>query len=438
MPTNRVTERLSWLALAAIVAVLVLASGLRAGVLWKFGAQLAEDPDHYRRIAKQLTAGQGYSDPQTGAPTAYRPPVYPLLLAAIIRCRGSDSAIGIVQAVLGVGTVALTICAGRRMGLGRGSIVAGILVAVDPILLHQTSQVMTETTATFLAALCLWLGAMPMTPLRGFLLGIVFGAACLCRPTFWGFGILAGLIWLVNRMRSSDWQEGFDDREIQPVFFALVGLLAVVAPWVHRNATVMQRPTVTTTHGGYTLLLAHNPEYTRAVVEQPWGTVWQSPSFDQWTEAIDTELAARNPPLDQAHLSPPVELARDAWMYDKAWIYMQCDPKTAVKAGLTLLGRMWNIMPAATNEAGRSREVRMAIGAFYIAVLAGLVIGILRVVFSDWQAWWPPVALILSYTAVHALYWADMRMRAPLVPAIALLAAAGCLGLVREPADEED
>ncbi len=438
MPTNRVTERLSWLALAAIVAVIVLASGLRAGILWKFGTQLAEDPDNYRGIAKQLTAGQGYSDPQTGAPTAYRPPLYPLLLAAIIRCRGSDSTIGIVQAVLGVATVVLTIAAGRRMGLGRGSIVAGILVAVDPILLHQTSQVMTETTATFLAALCLWLCAMPASPLRGFLLGIVFGAACLCRPTFWAFGILAGLIWLVQLIRSIDWQEGFNDREIQPVVFALIGFLAVVVPWVHRNATVMERPTVTTTHGGYTLLLAHNAEYTRAVVEQPWGTAWQSPSFDQWSESIDTELAALDPPLDHAHLGPQVELARDEWMYDRAWSYIKHDPKTAGAAGLTLLGRMWNVVPAATDEAGRSRDVRMAIGVFYIAVLAGLAIGILRVVFSEWQEWWPPVVMILGYTAVHALFWADMRMRAPLVPAIALLAAAGCLGLVRPKDDQEE
>jgi len=34
-------------------------------------------------------------------------------------------------------------------------------------------------------------------------------------------------------------------------------------------------------------------------------------------------------------------------------------------------------------------------------------------------------SLILSLTAVHAFYWSDMRMRAPLVPAIALLAASG-------------
>jgi hypothetical protein len=33
------------------------------------------------------------------------------------------------------------------------------------------------------------------------------------------------------------------------------------------------------------------------------------------------------------------------------------------------------------------------------------------------------VALLISFTLVHAFYWADMRMRAPLVPVLALLAA---------------
>ena len=39
---------------------------------------------------------------------------------------------------------------------------------------------------------------------------------------------------------------------------------------------------------------------------------------------------------------------------------------------------------------------------------------------------WPGVAaaaIILALTAVHLAYWTDLRMRAPMVPAIALIAA---------------
>ena len=36
-----------------------------------------------------------------------------------------------------------------------------------------------------------------------------------------------------------------------------------------------------------------------------------------------------------------------------------------------------------------------------------------------------PLLLILNFTLVHLVYWSNMRMRAPLVPLIALIAARG-------------
>ncbi len=35
------------------------------------------------------------------------------------------------------------------------------------------------------------------------------------------------------------------------------------------------------------------------------------------------------------------------------------------------------------------------------------------------------LCIILNFTAVHLVYWSNMRMRAPLVPLIALIAARG-------------
>ena len=173
-------------------AVLAMAAALRTGVLWKFGGTLAEDRDNYRRIAQQIVAGDGFVDPHTLKPTAYRPPLFPLLLAAVLQCAGGTLAIGIVQLLLGVATVALTISCGRKLGLDHkvesSSLAAGLLVACDPLLLYQTALVMTEITAAFLATLLMWLSLHRQTPKSSFCLGIVFGLACLCRPTFWAFG----------------------------------------------------------------------------------------------------------------------------------------------------------------------------------------------------------------------------------------------------------
>jgi 4-amino-4-deoxy-L-arabinose transferase-like glycosyltransferase len=419
---------------------------LRAGVLWKFGGTLAEDSDQYLAIARHVAAGDGFVDPPTRAATAYRPPLYPLLLAGVLRCGGGTLAIGIVQLFLGVATVALTVACGRNLGLGRACLFAGLFVACDPLLLYQTVLVMTETTAAFLAALLVWLSLRPKTTSNAFWLGVVFGLACLCRPTFWAFGGLSALLWgyhilrhgrspierngaMETPLRSAQMGTGALPRSrfglVWDAGILVAGLMLVIAPWGIRNFAVLGRPIITTTHGGYTLLLAHNPVYTRAVVEQPWGAVWERQSQADWLASIEAAMAQENPPIDSAHLSPAVELARDQWMSRKAWKYLRDEPAIAVKTALTLLGRMWNVVPLATDGATRSTAVRLAIGTFYSALFLAVLIAVARRPRADWFAWRPVLVLIVGFTAVHSLYWADMRMRTPLVPAIALVAAAG-------------
>jgi len=39
--------------------------------------------------------------------------------------------------------------------------------------------------------------------------------------------------------------------------------------------------------------------------------------------------------------------------------------------------------------------------------------------------WLFGVVLAVGFSAVHAVYWTDLRMRAPLVPVVALLATGG-------------
>ncbi len=412
------------------VGLLLFAVVLRAGVLWKFDDHLAEDRDNYRRIALHVAAGDGFVDPDTLTPTAYRPPLYPLIVAGVFFCGGSNMALGIVQLALGVATVGLTVLCGRRLDLNRaGSLTAGLVVAIDPLLLQQTALAMTETVATFLATFLLWLCLKPQTAIRNLSLGIAFGLCCLCRPTFWAFGAFASASWLISRALTgrvtgkTEQSPTCASRWRQALCLA-AGTALVVAPWGIRNGRTFGSPIITTTHGGYTLLLAHNPVYTRNVVEQRWGAVWEEKPLEEWQASIEAEMAQEVPPIDYAHLSPAVELARDKWMNHKAWAYIRDNPKIAFRAGLTLLGRMWNVVPLATEQSPLAPAMRLAIGVFYAVVLLAMLTGIVRLLRVDTVAWWPVVALLASFTAMHAIYWADMRMRTPLVPAIALLAAA--------------
>lgn len=446
-----------------LTAVLLLAAGLRFVACTIWSEDLTRDPDAYRGHAERLVAGQGYVAPD-GRPTAFRPPLYPLLLAGVLWA--GPVGIAVLQVTLGVGTAALTAALGRRLGLGRWSVFAAGLVAADPLLLRYTPQVMTEVTCAFLAVLVLWLAAGPSqgterpqdtppppapppgeggaralapdlaarpSPLarRPFLLGLALGLAVLSRPTFWAFGLLAAITGIWGRT-SGKRPPAFRPVHARQAALVLFGAMLVVAPWAVRNAVALGRPVLTTTHGGYTLLLANNPVFWREVVAGPPGTVWDGGSLAAWQQSLERQMAA-----DQA---PSGEIARDRWMRDRALAHIRDQPVMFARSVVYRLMRFWSVSPAA---GGGSAVLRKGAAVFYLGayVLAG--IGVARLLRRLWRPeggsppdlpngaapWRPALLLILAFTAVHAVYWTDGRMRAPLIPAVSLFAANGLAGL---------
>ncbi len=115
-----------------------------------------QDPDNYLPLAEALARGDGLSF--RGRPTAYRPPLYPLVLAPLTTLPGKSLSWGIraLHLALGVGTVGLVMRAARGWGLSPARVAtAGAIVAFDPVLVSQARAVMTETLAAFLVALAL-------------------------------------------------------------------------------------------------------------------------------------------------------------------------------------------------------------------------------------------------------------------------------------------
>ncbi|MEQ9066744.1 MAG: hypothetical protein RLO18_08475, partial [Gimesia chilikensis] len=62
--------------------------------------------------------------------------------------------------------------------------------------------------------------------------------------------------------------------------------------------------------------------------------------------------------------------------------------------------------------------------------LLGCLWGVCLVVWKRERNWSPLIWLLVSFTIVHLFYWTNMRMRAPLVPAIALLSVFGWSHLI--------
>jgi hypothetical protein len=398
-------RRANWrTALGAIVLAGLLARGAILVRDGRTSGGRLDDPDNYLPLARSLAEGKGFS--LDGRPTAYRPPLYPLLLAPLTAMLGDRTALGVgaLHLVLGAGATILTAVAARRFGLSPGrALLASAVVALDPVLIAQVRPVMTETLAAFLTAATL--AALTVPGLRGATLaGVMFGLSALCRPSAWPAA------WIMAAALAGLGPGPLRSR-LNLALTLIAATVLTVAPWAFRNLNVFGEPIWTTTHGGYTLSLANNPVYYDEVVNGPPGAVWSG--HNQWLWWDSVNRSARGLPEPDA----------DRLMRRKALAVIASRPGDFLRATLARLERFWGLAPSGTVYAG---TLRVATALWTAPLWAALVLGLAR--RSSWR--WPMIAapiVLLSLSAIHSVYWTDMRMRATAVPAIALIAASAQL-----------
>jgi 4-amino-4-deoxy-L-arabinose transferase-like glycosyltransferase len=320
-------------------------------------------------------------------------------------------------------------------------LVAGLLVACDPILLNQSTLVMTETLATFLAVLSLWCLARFDTQRAWFNAGLAGGAiglAILCRPTFlpW-LGLVAGAMLLMRgreiRIQNAEFRTGKAAkrgpwwRDVGWRFANVAALLvvagAVVSPWVIRNYQVFGKPIVATTHGGYTLLLGNNIYFYKHLEEDQTGLPWNAKELDHQPlpfKLFDSIISDGS--WD--------ELKADRLFSDQAAKTIRQYPKGCARACFHRNIQLWSPLPnkLTADESPNRRLLRYATAAWYCGVYSLAAIGVWklrwRLLASPW-VW--GVLLCVAFIAVHTFYWSNLRMRAPLMPFVAIVASAALL-----------
>jgi 4-amino-4-deoxy-L-arabinose transferase-like glycosyltransferase len=359
-----------------------------------------EDPDNYLPLARSLASGSGFAF--EGRPTAYRPPLYPLVLAPLTACLGPRVAWGVacLHLLLGGATVWLTGLTAVRWGLNGGrALAAAAVVALDPVIVAQGRSVMTETLAAFLYAAAL-LGLTLRGTRSAVAGGLALGLGSLCRPSAIPVAALtvgASFVFRTGSLR------------LRLTFASLLAgvTAATITPWAARNMAVFGEPVWTTTHGGWTLSLANNPVYYRDVLDGPPGAVWQG--HEQWVWWDSVHSATRG-------LSEP---QADRAIRGEALSFIASHPRQFARACADRLGRFWGLAPSGSVY---RTAVRVATGVWTAPLWALLGLSLVRA--ENWR--WPRVVApltLVGLSAVHAVYWTDQRMRAPAVPAVALLAA---------------
>ena len=414
-------NKLLWLLLAVCV--------FRTTILLILGDQFSEslerDVDRYLHLGQTLADSSSYQ--LHDEPTAFRPILYPLLIAAGLKAGLTAKAwIMILHVVLAMGTVWLTFCLGRHIKDEKTGWFAGILVMIDPILLHQATWIMTETLATFLAVLTMLRVAKLLEnpgALNTLLTALSFSLAGYCRPTFYVYALLSLILLLLISPTSLL-------KRLMTSFAIGSLILLTLIPWIYRNYQLFDKPILATTHGGYTLLLGNNPLYYQQLNQDI--SIYAADEFDEGVRRFNI---SENPGYDfwsaEASLKQPIvkrnEAERDNFTYSVAFYHIKENPVDFVLGCLARVKAFWTPLPAAMPE--RSDTERYAIGIWYTLIYL-FVLNFTLFHFRQWfhSGLFAGFCIALSFTFLHAVFWSNMRMRAPLIPLLCLVAAVSFLG----------
>lgn len=366
------------------------------------------DARDYDAAARQWVSG-------AGMPTQFfwQPFFYPFFLSCVYAVTGG-AVVGakVVQVVLGAATCALTCVLGQRLFGRTTGTVAGLITAFYGPLIFYDAELLTAGWATFWAPALVLLFLAARARQSGWVclaLGVAGGASTLTRPEFLPY-FLAGCAWLARALLTAPagWRQRLARCAALPAGFALVTL-----PVAALNARVTGHFGFLPYSGGVNLYLGNHPEPDKAAttVDFEWDHLVRLPLRDGITDAHE----------------------RNRYFYRQTLAYARDDP-----AGLAgrLLGKTWQLLTS--REIPRSVNVYVVrqwsfvqtlltwkvqgfgfpFGVLLPLALVGLVVGCRRVPV--------PMALFLVlYPLGIVLVFVTARYRLPLVPLLAILAAAG-------------
>ena len=414
--------------------LLILVFALRFAAIVLPGNLLQTDPDGYLRLANGLVESGVYGlIDEAGIPhaTAFRPPLYPVLLAATIWCTGSASlwAIASLHAGLATLSAALLLSIGRSLNL-RFATAACLLFSIDPLLIRQSQLIMTETVATSVGLFSWWLmiyqerlrdpnQPSTLSPLTKWtftlLIGISFGIATLTRPTaiVWLALIVAYFVFRSTTQRTV---------LLRQAAWLCAGCAIVLIPWIARNREHFGKSIWATTHGGYTLLLANNSILYDHFATGSVSRDWDEDRFHrEW--AKQKAEAAQKPDYIQRHR----EVVDDEFAQSVALDTIRQRPLMFAWSAVVRVGWLWTPLPNPRPDSWIKWPITVwYIWLFALALTGAWVLGRKSLEPTWWLGW----LLLISLTLVHSVYWSNMRMRAPALPLVYLLASYGAQSLM--------
>lgn len=316
-------------------------------------------------------------------------PLYPLFLATV-----GWTAAPVVQALLSAATVPLVHGIALE-AFGRRDVArwAALLMAVEPLSVFYANQRMSETL--FVAALCAALLALYRRRWR--LASVLLVLSVLVRPSLEPLAPLLVAVFCLREAR------GRTAARLAVRRLAVYGLVYAVlmAPWWLHNLHKHGRFVRLNLGDGIVLRMEHNPVFVQR-------GFWAQLAFVNGEFADEPDPVERNRKRRQAALA-----------------FIGEDPLRYAALSLRRLGRYWSPMLDQDENDGWLRRARWPFFALACTVYAGVLLYAGQRRPARWRRVAPLLLVIGYFTAVHVAMNALVRYRAPVMPLVVVIAAAG-------------
>jgi 4-amino-4-deoxy-L-arabinose transferase-like glycosyltransferase len=335
---------------AAVVILTASWSFPTEGNSWSFAYEMGQ-------IAASIASGDGfgwpeYSDHPTG-PTAWMPPIYPFIIAALFKFFGvySDQAAIALLALQTIISLVTCFCLyriGKQVFNSQVGLLAAFFLAVYPPSIHFAVQKIWSTTLFSCCLLLIILGLMKlktqMTASNGIWLGVLGGFTALVDPII-VVSYPFVLLWLyVNSNR--DRVTTFKVLAVMVVLFFLS-----IGPWLIRNYIVFGQYVFIKSNFGHELFLGNNK--------------YASGSFN----APQSRETIRD--LEKQSLKSSDEPFRNKLLLDKAVAFISEHPLQFLELTGSRFLHYWTFMMQST------RSTKLVSFAIYLSLLSVGIAGLL-------------------------------------------------------------
>lgn len=352
-----------------------------------------------------------------GVPLASYDPLYPAFIAAV-RVLGGNATV-VIQvlqlALASAGAAALHHLTRTLTGSRRAALIAGVLYACYPLLIHHAVTADEFSLLAVLLILFAHLFITAVTPARAAAAGMVFGIAFLTRAMVAPILVLA-LAGLVTRRRWST------------ALVLVISALAVTAPWLMRN--YMLRGVTIPARSGENLFLGNSryaaamfPAYQNDIL----GEHGQTLVADRWPHLADRT------PNDDVLLDPAAEQEVDRAYTMMAWEEIHARPLATLRLKLRFLAYFFwpRLVPSritlddtrvdlhpdgtvtVSNTAPRPLMAELAYSIPYCLVGGAALVGVWmrrRQLVHDAILGF----IVVTFVAIHVIYFPATRYRVPM------------------------